>query len=98
MHTWLYALDGTKADELSCHRYLLGREALALQGFPVNWLDQVPAELQASDPFLRDLAGNAFSSTVFAALYTMMLACIPAPCVPDRHSDLDVLVSLLSSD
>ena len=50
-------------------RYLLGFEALALQGFPVNWI-KLPGSTSddsVTDPQMMDLAGNAFSGTVFGA-------------------------------
>ncbi len=63
-NTWLY----------SHKRCLIGRENLALQGFPVEWL---PEDLTISDPQLKDLAGNAFSGTVFGCVYIIVLAHLP---------------------
>ncbi len=62
--TWLY----------SRNRFLIGREYLSFQGFPVEWL---PEDLPVSDPQLKDLAGNAFSGTVFGCVYISVLAHLP---------------------
>ena len=44
-------------------RLLLGTEAMLLQGYPIFNIDQ-----HASESFLMDLAGNAYSTTVMAAV------------------------------
>ena len=46
------------------HRFLLGREALHIQGFPVEWLKKCNADDVPSENQLADLAGNAFTSCV----------------------------------
>ncbi len=49
---------------------LLGYEAFVVgQGFPAEFIPEA-----ASDPQLKDLAGNAFSSTVFGAVYIALMA------------------------
>jgi hypothetical protein len=49
---------------------LLGYEAFVVgQGFPAEFIPEA-----ASDPQLKDLAGNAFSSTVFGALHISLMA------------------------
>lgn len=51
-------------------RVLLGYEALVVgQGFPAEFIPE-----KASDPQLKDLAGNAFSSTVIGALHMALMA------------------------
>jgi hypothetical protein len=51
-------------------RVLLGYEALVGgQGFPAEFIPE-----KASDPQLKDLAGNAFSSTVIGALHMALMA------------------------
>lgn len=55
-------------------RYLLGREALALQGFPVEQKPMVEEEQDES--FLNELAGNAFALPCPVAVFGMVMACI----------------------
>ncbi len=64
--TWLY----------SRNRFLIGREYLSLQGFPVQWLPESLENL-VTDLQLKDLAGNAFSGTVFGCVYISVLAHLP---------------------
>eukprot|EP00969_Alexandrium_andersonii_P271860 12015669-Alexandrium_andersonii.AAC.1 len=56
---------------------MLGYEAMVVQGFPRKILDRVTPEQGTSDPQLVDLAGNAFSSTVFGAMLVGALATMP---------------------
>lgn len=85
MLTWLYTVDrpasggGQGVLDAPRHRVMLGLEALAVQGFPCEWVLDVPLQKRASDPQLKDIAGNAFSATVFAEMYLMLLAHLPMP-------------------
>ena len=59
------------------NRFLLGSEALALQGFPTSYLSVadgwVPSEAQ-----MLNLAGNAFTSTACAAVIAGVFARLPS--------------------
>ena len=102
MLTWLYSTGVTEKmsySKIGTGRLVLGWEALALQGFPVSWLCEVPAHLRSSDTMLRDLAGNAFSSTVFGVIYLMLLAHLPPPSTSQSSSpepDMQALLRLMS--
>ena len=79
------------------NRILLGREALALQGYPVEKVypeghDDIPA-----NPKLHDLAGNAFPTTVCLALFLATFACIPSRPSAEGETVAD-LRSLLDGD
>lgn len=61
-------------------RLLLGYEALALQGYPVEQLpleDDPGCALAISDSQMRDLAGNAFPSTCLMACFLGIFAHAP---------------------
>ena len=58
-------------------RCMMGVEALALQGFPVDWGLSLPESVRPSDIIFKDLAGNAFTATVFTAVYLSMWATMP---------------------
>ena len=76
--------NATKKQEQTSSRNLLGFEALALQGFPVDWLSGCES---ATDPQLSDLAGNAFAFPVFGAIYVSLLAHVPFKFPIRRHDD-----------
>ena len=82
------------------NRFLIGSEALCLQGFPMNLFDAVPEESRPSEPQLADLAGNAFPSTVLAAVLLAVYAHLPAeaPSVLQESSDFnpDAVMELLA--
>ena len=55
-----------------------GWDAMQVQGFPSSWLDDAKARsVLPSSPQLLDIAGNAFSSTSYAAVYIALLASLP---------------------
>lgn len=79
-------------------RILLGFEAMCLQGFPATWLRHI----KTSNSLLLDLAGNAFSATVFAAVYIAALSELPdiADLPGDKPSagdDLQALLDLMAA-
>jgi hypothetical protein len=51
-----------------CNRMLLGHDALALQGFPVEWARHALSGVRPSDSELLDLAGNASTCSIMQAL------------------------------
>ena len=66
---WLRQLD-QEAKQISPNRVMLGREALAIQGFPVEWLgSRRQGSWAPSDRLLSDLAGNAFTGQVLSKLF-----------------------------
>eukprot|EP00972_Heterocapsa_arctica_P033105 4870469-Heterocapsa_arctica.AAC.1 len=72
-------------------RPMLGIEAMMIQGFPGDWLLSAPGGCPPNTQLL-DLAGNAFSSTVFAAVYMSVLAELPKPVkTPSSSGDLEAI-------
>lgn len=61
------------AQQKPLNRLLLGWEALMLQGYPVQALKGH----SLSDPQMFDLAGNAFPSTILAAIYLSTYIVLP---------------------
>ena len=58
-----------------CHnRLMTGREAMRLQGYP---LDAMNLEKEISDPQMQDLAGNAFASPIIMALLLGVYSHLP---------------------
>lgn len=90
------------------NRLMLGYEALALQGYPVEIIDKHEQKLRAeigsntntsylSDVLFGDLAGNAFSSTVYmAVLVGVFLNIDPIVSTPHDRSEMEDVVSLMS--
>ena len=80
-------------------RFLLGLEALRLQGFPVEFFDDIDDESLPSDPQMHDLAGNAFPSTVLCAVLLAIYLHLPSVVVAtesDAESvDMDGIASLM---
>ena len=65
-------------------RFVLGRESLALQGFPIAILDhQKFAKFLESD--LQDLAGNMVSTTVFLAIMIATVCSVSWLPEPDQQ-------------
>ena len=66
----------------------------------MNLFDAVPEESRPSEPQLADLAGNAFPSTVLAAVLLAVYAHLPAeaPSVLQESSDFnpDAVMELLA--
>ena len=106
MLTWLYDVRqlGIKSSQEFLvalrHRPMLGLGALAVQGFPIKWVLDVAPPARATDPQLKDIAGNAFSATAFAEMYLMLLAHLPTPAQPDELQvdmvDTQTLMELMS--
>ena len=90
---FIFNMPGAKK---SLNRYLLGWELLGLQGFPMHFFDKSASGV--TDVQKTDLAGNAFSSTVCAALVLSLLANVPKiPAVKDDEGDrMDLVVKLMS--
>lgn len=82
-----------------CPRIVMGIEAMSMQGFPQGLLMQHARDGSWSNAQLLDLAGNAFSSTPFAAVYLCLLAELPDPVETkhDRKGDnLQAILALMS--
>ena len=72
---WLLAPEGQPQEvQAKFNRMLTGFEALGIQGFPLPWIGE---KCTTSDPQLADVAGNAFSSSVFSAIFVALLALLP---------------------
>ncbi len=69
-----YYLMHTDSQHAPRNRYMLGYECLSVQGFPVHFFGDADGP---TDPQMADLAGNAFSSTVCAALLLGAYAHVP---------------------
>ena len=79
-------------------RCLLGFEAMTLQGFPAGVLREAPAQ-EFSDSQLADLAGNAFSGTVFGCILISLLAELPSAVhtkYDDKFDNLEAVFALMS--
>lgn len=83
MVTWMMPRSTGDGKEVG-NRLLLGYEALALQGFPMEWVDSSKDDCQ--DGLMKDIAGNAFSSSVFAAVYISLLSLLPDKVIADDSS------------
>ena len=62
------------------HRIVTGREAMHLQGFPVDIIDDLAAQTaegSISDNLLSELAGNMVSVPVFLAGFAAAMASVP---------------------
>lgn len=105
MCTWMFAhdadADAEGDDEVAPAklpepgRPMLGIEAMMIQGFPGDWLLSAPGGCPPNTQLL-DLAGNAFSSTVFAAVYMSVLAELPKPVKrPSSSGDLEAIFQAL---
>lgn len=109
--TWLVELPDEQKDDnpkVECNRLLLGRECLALQGFPVAWVDGSHAEgtpANVTEHMMMDLAGNAFSfSIIVAAMLGTYLhlewkprhSSTTAPCRPS--TTLEDIMALMHDD
>ena len=83
----------TDMDDPSCQpraRYMLGKEALNLQGFPLSMLSDPMVDdkgVVLSDAQCSDLAGNAFSSTACASVILGVYANMPT--LPPASSSSD---------
>ena len=56
-------------------RFMLGREALLFQGFPVTrYFEDCDPEYQPSEHLMQDLAGNAMAFPVLLAVIQSMMA------------------------
>ena len=101
----LYAMYTTKDAEHPLDRLITGYECLRMQAFPMPLIDLAKGENQPSDPQMCDLAGNAFTSTVVAAIIMALLSSFPKqrgelqadePDAASTGSDLDMIASLLT--
>ena len=82
MCTWIVAIptdQGAKVTgpENAGGRIMLGVESMSLQGFPVSWILGPGTPEKVSNTLLLDMAGNAFSSSMFGSVYLAMLAELP---------------------
>ena len=93
----------TRQWQHKCQRLVTGGEALALQGYPKQWLDKAAAggELPG-DVLLMDLAGNAFPCTVMGAVMLGVFTRMPRdrerrpPQEKNEHIDVGDLLSLVA--
>ena len=80
-------------------RLMTGFEALRVQSFPVNIIRKA-VQLNYSDSFLADLAGNMFTGTVYAAFAIAALVCAPgevAPAAPTATTEAAVVTDVVGS-
>ena len=99
MSTWLAGGWSKRKKNPPGERQLLGFEAMQLQGFPQDRLLKVIDRI--TDPQLKDLAGNAFSGTIFAALYIGLMGHLPAAptrSVKRTSSDTSMLLDLMQPE
>ncbi|CAK0863930.1 unnamed protein product, partial [Prorocentrum cordatum] len=90
----MWVFQGKKGDQGKGSRLMLGFEAMRLQGFPTEWIES--GDWKENDSKLVDLAGNAFSATVFAAIEIAVLATVKFPAqVEVPASELSELAGLL---
>lgn len=78
-------------------RLMLGREALAIQGFPIEVLPDLASKY--SEPFMLDLAGNMMTLPVLLALILSTLVALPwkgDEMAPPQSSEADVGAALAS--
>ena len=77
-------------------RAVVGREALQVQGFPIQSSDLS----SASEVTMHDLAGNMFSGTVVLAVLVGVLARLPSMAMPteaEESSTLEDVNGILAS-
>ena len=91
------AVKGKSGEEAPMNRFLLGREGLRLQGFPTEFFDKAPQEHRSSELQMMDMAGNAFPSTVLAAIVLAIYAHIPSSAVKQREETFnpDAVIGLI---
>ena len=105
MCTWMFAHDAdadaegdgevAQAKLPQPGRPMLDIEAMMIQGFPGDWLLSGPGGCHPNTQLL-DLAGNAFSSKVFAAVCLSVLAELPKPVkTPSSSGDLEAIFQAL---
>jgi site-specific DNA-cytosine methylase len=71
------------------HRYMLGPEAMMLQGWPILADRYEHIRQQRSNLFLNDLAGNAFPVTIIAAFINAILFALePKSGTPDDQATI----------
>ena len=78
MKAWIFST-GSSEEEADDKRgrQMIGFECLKLQAFPTTWVDHALPAYAPSESLLADLAGNAFTGTVFAAVYIALLSHLP---------------------
>lgn len=76
---------GSHLFSFGANRYLTGRDAMRLQGFPCEALTGVSA---CSDNQLCDLAGNSFSTSVICAIDVSLL--LSAECLSDDGTGIAI--------
>jgi hypothetical protein len=59
-------------------RVLSGPESLCLQGFPLEFACRLAAQPGMNDKLFKDLAGNAYSGTIFASIMLAIIVHLPA--------------------
>lgn len=97
--TWLCEVSAAIGEPKYHNRLLLGYEALACQGFPMQWVDDVDDTNAPTDPSLSDLAGNAFSFPIILGIYLSFFKNVGSLKPDGFHDDagsLDLLGSVLS--
>lgn len=61
------------------NRLMLGYEMMGLQAWPIEWFDKEVDDFGITDPLMADLAGNAFTATVVAAIMMSLYAGMDKP-------------------
>ena len=77
MCTWIADIPKVTGPENAGGRIMLGVESMSLQGFPLSWILGPGTPEKVSNTLLLDMAGNAFSSSMFGAVSLAMLAELP---------------------
>ncbi len=86
-------------DLLEPPRFVLGREALRFQGFPVDhFLAYKDDEYEASESLMQELAGNAMAVPVVLAVLQALMAsvCLKPPQKPASNENVQDALSALS--
>jgi site-specific DNA-cytosine methylase len=86
---WLATCSDSKKNPKNApKRFLIGREMLGAQGFPLTWVQKT-----FSDPQLADIAGNSFSLPVYMAVELAVLVNIDMINMVPPPNEKDVQVS-----
>jgi hypothetical protein len=71
------------------HRYMLGEEALTLQGWPIMSPIFAGIKAKRSNLFFQDIAGNAFPCTVISSILIAIIFALDPKEITDDHCVTD---------